>query len=377
MHHRPASFIDRDAIVRIRFVASQHQDHLQPRESPHEGAMRLAEARHALGRDKRKVHAGFQNEAVALGELIDVVALGVAHEVDDRARVFAHNDERGMAGETVTQPRQTPPHARAQQQGRRIHGARRKHHDLRVDLVIARLPRRRIALRARGLGGDARGQRLLADGQHLAARDHFHAILFGARQLHAVRALLGLIGTAQVAQARSAAAFDVHWELLHVVFQLAATLDEQLVVFVDEAVFHQVRVVFGHELPRAAIQVGVCEARHIPSADDALGRQHGCAGIHHRGTAIGATESNRHGAVGGKKAPAVFVERAGHLQLAAGELIVAQTRPFLQHGDAQALSAKRREFLRHRAAARAGAYDHDVVADALHPRASQPRTLAA
>src|ERR1035438_2346311 len=101
-----------------------------------------------------------------------------------------------MAGEAITQPRQAPRHWGAQQQRRGIHCARTEHHDLRVNLVIAGLPRRRITLCPRGLGGDTRGERLLADRQHLAARDHFHAVPLGARQLHAVRALLGLIGTA-------------------------------------------------------------------------------------------------------------------------------------------------------------------------------------
>ena len=190
---------------------------------------------------------------------------------------------------------------------------------------------------------------------------HFHAVRFGARQLHPVGALLGLIGTAQIAEARSAAALDIHRELPHVVVQLAAAGHEQLVVFVDEIVFEQVHVVFGHELPRAAIQVGVRQAGHIPAADDAFRRQHGSAGIDHRGAAVGATESDGHGAVGGEEAAAVFVERAGHLQFAAGEFVVAQAGAFLQHGDAQALAAERREFLRHRAAARARADDRDVV----------------
>jgi len=42
----------------------------------------------------------------------------------------------------------------------------------------------------------------------------------------------------------------------------------------------------------------------------ALGRQHGSACVDHRGTSISAAERNRHSAVGGEEAAAVFVERA-------------------------------------------------------------------
>ena len=163
---------------------------------------------------------------LAFGELVEIVTLGVAHEVSDGVCVFAYDDERRVRGESIAQARQTARHCGAQQQRRRIHRARAQHYYLGADLVIARLPRRRFALGARGLGGDPHGKRLLADGEHLAARDYFHAILFGARQLHAVCALLGLIGTTQIAEARPAAAFDIHRELLHIVVQPTATCDE-------------------------------------------------------------------------------------------------------------------------------------------------------
>ena len=100
---------------------------------------------------------------IALRELVEVEALGMAHEVRDGRGVFGHHDERRMAGETVAQPRQTAAHARAQQQRRRIDRACPKHHDLRVDLVFAGLPRRGIALARRRLGGNPRAETFLAD----------------------------------------------------------------------------------------------------------------------------------------------------------------------------------------------------------------------
>ena len=140
MDDRPAGFVDGHAIIIVRAVASQHEDHLQARERPHECAVRLAETCQALGRDKRKIHAGFQNEAVAF-RTVEIITLGMTYEVSDGMGVLAYDDERGVRGEAITQPRQPPAHARAQQQRRRIHRARAQYYDLGVDLVIARLPR--------------------------------------------------------------------------------------------------------------------------------------------------------------------------------------------------------------------------------------------
>src|SRR3974390_212089 len=178
-------------------------------------------------------------------------------------------------------------------------------------------------------------------------------------------------------EARPAASLDIDRELLHVVAELPTPFGKETIVLVDEVVFDEVHVVFGHELSRAAYEIIVGQAGHVPVPDDALRRKHGSAGVNRGGAAIGRSESKRHGAVGSQESTAVLVKRRRHFQFAAGELIVAETGSFLQPGEAHALMAEGRKFLGDGASACARAYDHDVVSKPLHRTASHPRGLAA
>src|SRR5271169_2792882 len=81
MHNGTAATFYGHAIVSIHLIASQHKNHLEPRKRTHEAAMFLSKAGHGLRRDKRKVHTGFQQEAIAPRKLVQVETLGMAHKV--------------------------------------------------------------------------------------------------------------------------------------------------------------------------------------------------------------------------------------------------------------------------------------------------------
>ncbi len=365
--------IDVDAVTLDRVIARQDQDHLQPRERLHHPAVVGPEAGQALGRGERKVHAGFQHEAVRLHELIQIVALRVADEVRDRTRVLRHQDERRVAGEPVTQARQSGRQARAHQQGGRIHRAGADDDDPGVDPVIARLPRRRLALLARRHRVDPGDHRSAVQSQHLTTRRHLHAGALRPRELHPVGPLLGLIGTAEVAEARAAAAFDVHRELLDAVAQPVAPADEELIVLVDQIVGEEVNVVLLHELAGAALDLFEAQARHVPAADDSLGRDDRRPRVDDGRSAVGHAHRQRHRAVGRENGAAAFVKRLRHLQLAARVLVVTEAWPLLEDDDAHVIGAKRRQLLGHGAAAGARPDDDDVESQPLHLRASHPR----
>src|SRR5208282_1800354 len=88
--------------VSIHLIASQHKNHLEPRKRTHEAAMFLSKAGHGLRRDKRKVHTGFQQEAIAPRKLVQVETLGMAHKVGDGPFVLRNHDECGMAGKALS-----------------------------------------------------------------------------------------------------------------------------------------------------------------------------------------------------------------------------------------------------------------------------------
>src|SRR4029077_20242748 len=108
-----------------------------------------------------------------------------------------------------------------------------------------------------------------------------------------------------------------------------------------------------------------------------LGRRERRAGIDHRRAAVRLRERQRHGAVACEKRAAILIQRLGHFELAAGELLVSEARTLLENQDADAVAYERRELLAHRAPARPGADDDDVVRVGLaHRLASQPRGSA-
>ena len=71
------------AVVIVHLVASQHEDHLEPRKRVHHTAVFFAEAGHRFGRCKGKVHAGFEQEAIAFHKLVQIEALWMSDEVRD------------------------------------------------------------------------------------------------------------------------------------------------------------------------------------------------------------------------------------------------------------------------------------------------------
>src|SRR5262249_25533164 len=104
MHDGPAFGVDRYAVSGYGAVAGWDEDHLEPREVPHEPTVRFAEPRHVLGGHTRPVHAGLEHESF-VGGTIDVVALGVADVVGDVVFVFGDQDVRGVAGEALADSR--------------------------------------------------------------------------------------------------------------------------------------------------------------------------------------------------------------------------------------------------------------------------------
>jgi hypothetical protein len=86
-----------------------------------------------------------------------------------------------------------------------------------------------------------------------------------------------------------------------------------------------------------------------------------------------STHGQRHRTVFGQEAATVVVENLSHLDLAARELFISQSRPFLENGDADAILAQGSQLLGDRAAAGAGSDDDDVVGPIHHHTASHPR----
>ena len=243
MHHGPPRAVHGDAVLSRRAIAGQQQDHLQPRERLHDGAVGRAEAREALRRHEREIHARLEHEPL-FGRAVHEIALGVAHVVGDGARVLAHQDEGGMTREVPAEARQARREARPEQQRRRADRARRAHDQPGAHAMLARRPLRRRALRSGRLRHDAYVERLVgADPQHFRAGHDLDTRPLGARQLNAIRALLRLIGTAEIAKARAATAFHIDRELLDGVAGRPAPHDEQPVVVVDQGLLEQVHAV--------------------------------------------------------------------------------------------------------------------------------------
>ena len=179
-------------------------------------------------------------------------------------------------------------------------------------------------------------------------------------------ALFGLVGTSEIAQARRFAALDVDGELLHVVVELPAALEEEPVVVVELLVRKEVDVVLFDVLQRPPVEVLVLETRDIPALDHLFGHGQRCAGVDDCRPAVGAAVGQGHGAVFGEGAAGVEVELAGHIHLASGELLLAKLGAPLEDRNADALATKGSKLLGRRTATRAGADDHDVVLELTH-----------
>ena len=156
----------------------------------------------------------------------------------------------------------------------------------------------------------------------------------------------------------------------------SASGDEQPVVLVEVGLGEEVDAVLLHDRLRAARYVLVCETGDIPRADDALRCDERRAGVHDGRAAVRASERERHGSVGRQEAAAVLVERIGHLDLSAGELVVVQSRALLEQEHAHSVTYQGCERARNGSAARPGPDDDDVGVDGDHRRTVQPRAVA-
>ncbi len=337
---------------------------------PHQIGVLGAEADQVLGGDEREVHAGLEQEAVRLHELVAVEALGVADEVGDRLCVLGDQDQRRVQGQEAAERGQRSPEARAKEQGRAVDRAAADHHDLRRHPVLAGLPGGGLAV------AGALHHRLasaLRDPGHPAVGHHLDARRLGGRQLDPVRPLLGRVGAAEVAQARRPAALDVDRELLAAVAEPPAAEPEQAVVVVEPLLALEVDVVLLEVLRGAPPEVLPVEPRHPPPLDHPLRNGQRGAGVDHGRAAVGAAEGQGHVPVPGEDPAVLEVELAGHLHLAAGVLVLGQPGAPLQHHDPAAGARERRELLGHGAAAGARPDDHDVGARLTHGAAPASR----
>ncbi len=306
----------------------------------------------------------------------------MADVVGDRAAVLGHEDVRRVHGQALPQPRQPcgPQPGRvparrgagAQQQRRRADRARRHDHDPRGDAVVARRPLGRSALRPRRLLVHAHDDRPVLHAQRLRARNDLDAVTLRLRELHAVRALLGRVRTAEVAEARVAAALHVHRELLRAVARSFAALDEQPVVLVDLPRVQVMDVVLLHVLPGPPGEILGIDAGNAPVPDHPLGGNQRGAGVHQGGAPVAAGEGQGHGAVAGQEPPFVGVERAGHLKLPAGEVAIPEPGTALQDQHPFPPGHQRSERQRGGTAPGARSDDRDIAAHQVHRRACQP-----
>ncbi len=281
-----------------------------------------------------------------------------------------------MAGEPRAERRETRAESRTQEQRGRPERPAGEDEGGRRDAVVARRPLRRRALPAGALLAHAHDHGALLDANRFGARHHLHAVPLRVRQLDAIGALLGTVRTPQIAQSRPAASLEVDGELLGAEAERPAAAHEEVVVLVDELGRQDVDVGLRHELPRATLDLVRREAGNAPPLDHARRRDERHAGVDHRGPTVERAEGQRHRAVGGEEAAAILVQRARHVELAAGELVIGEARALLEHEDALAVAHERAERLRHRPAPGARADDDDVVALLDHRRASHPRALA-
>jgi hypothetical protein len=131
----------------------------------------------------------------------------------------------------------------------------------------------------------------------------------------------------------------------------------------------------------------------VPPLNHPLRGNERCARVYDGGSAVRSAERQCHRAVGSEETAAVFVERGCHLQLAAGELVVAESRPLFDQEYASAAPDQWRKLLCNRSTPSAGPDDDDVVlqlvdhgstqstgasgtVEMVPPRASQPSALA-
>ncbi len=198
-----------------------------------------------------------------------------------------------------------------------MQGASASDDDSRADAVFSRLPLRRRPASGVGLRVDPGDHGLPIEAKGLAAGDDLHARPFSRRQLHTVRPLLRLVGTAEIAQAGTLAALHVHRELLDPVPEMTAALHEQLVVLVDQLLFQVVDVVLLHELPGTTLDLFEAEPGDVPALDDTFRRDERRAGVDGGRAAVARADGQGQRAAGGEQAAALLVESLGHFDLAA------------------------------------------------------------
>ena len=195
-----------------------------------------------------------------------------------------------------------------------------------------------------------------------------------------MRALLGGVRAAEVAEARAVAALEVQRKLLGAVAGLPHPSTKSRLLSLSSSGGRRWTLFSSMNL-RERLSTSACdETRDAPAADDALRRDERRPGVDDGRAAPGAAERERHRAVGRQEAAAVLVEGVGHLHLAPGELVVEEARALLHDEDPVARPREGPEPLGDGAAAGAGPDDDDVVAFSIIAsrllRASQPRGSA-
>src|SRR5919109_4661488 len=96
-------------------------------------------------------------------------------------------------------------------------------------------------------------------------------------------------------------------------------------------------ILFHHDL-RATGDVVVSEIGNIPRANDAFWCDERRTGVDDGRSTVRAPKRERHRSICGEEAAAVLVQRIGHLELAAGELVIVESRTLLEKQDAHTVA---------------------------------------
>ncbi len=264
-----------------------------------------------------------------------------------------------MEGEVASQHGQALAEPGPQKQRRRAGSATRTDHDhLRPHPVFSLFPSRRPA---EARGGDDSVNRPVSDRGDPTVGDHLDTLRLRLRQLHHVGALFGLVGAAEVAQARRPAAFDVDGKLLHPVAEFAAAVGEQPVVVIDQIFVQKVDVVLLDVLHRPRVNIREIEPGHMPPFDDLFGHGQRGPGVDHGRPTVRPPRGQGHRPVAGEGAAGIDVELLDHFEFASGEFVGLEPGAPLENRDANARGAQGCQFPGRRATARPGADDDDVV----------------
>ena len=146
-----------------------------------------------------------------------------------------------------------------------MHGARTDDNDLGFDPILALIPTRRLPIRSVFYDGF---EFLDSDVLDPAVGDDFDSRTFRRRQLHAMRALFGLVGTTEITEAGARTTLEVERKLFDPKPEARTAFDKKAVIVVEKLFRLEMNVVFFEVLPGSARDVGVAQSRNIPAGDD-------------------------------------------------------------------------------------------------------------